>query len=120
MRYPPAPPPEGPSELIDLAVADARQLDRTRYTPNPYVWHRPADDGACMICVAGSVIAGTLKCPTDKDVEVGEGHGANPDRVTINDKRWQRCGRSMTPGRATGTPHTTPWTHRRRWISSRS
>ena len=89
MRYPTPPPPERLSGLIDLAVADARRLDRTTYTPNASVWHEPADDGCCMICLAGSVIAGTLKCPRDKKVEVGGEVNTDPDRMTINDRKWQ-------------------------------
>ena len=89
MRYPTTPPPGKLSDLIDLAVADARRLDRTTYTPNSSVWHEPADDGCCMICLAGSVIAGTLKCPRDKRVEVGNEDSNDPDRVRINDKEWQ-------------------------------
>ena len=58
MRYPETP-PERLSDLIDLVAADARRLDRTTYTPGASVWLQPADDGCCMICLAGSVITGS-------------------------------------------------------------
>ena len=90
MRCPTTPPPGKLSDLIDLAVTDARRLDRTTYTPNSSVWHEPADDGCCMICLAGSVIAETLKCPRDKKVEIGGKENADPVPVArINDRKWQ-------------------------------
>ena len=59
------PPPAKLSDLIELAIADTRKLDRHDYTPTWMTWHRPnpADD-KCMICLAGAVIAGTLGCAT--------------------------------------------------------
>ena len=81
MRCPTTPPPGKLSDLIDLAVADARRLDRTTYTPDSSVWHEPADDDCCMICLAGSVIAETLKCPRDQKVELGDEDNPDPDRV---------------------------------------
>ena len=104
MRCPTTPPPGKLSDLIDLAVADARRLDRTTYTPDSSVWHEPADDDCCMICLAGSVIAETLKCPRDQKVELGDEDNPDPDRVksTTRNGSW-RSGRSTTPGTASGT-----------------
>lgn len=112
MRCPTTPPPGKLSDLIDLAVADARRLDRTTYTPDSSVWHEPADDDCCMICLAGSVIAETLKCPRDQKVELGDEDNPDPDRVksTTRNGSW-RSGRSTTPGTASGTAPTRPCAH---------
>lgn len=52
--------------LIEVAVADARGLDRERYLPDHSTWHSPGyrastDLHACCVCDAGAVIAGTLE-----------------------------------------------------------
>ena len=62
--------PRKPSELIRLAVADARSLDRVVYTPYSAVYHQPRPwTGAgnqCFVCFAGAVMAGTLGRPPDR------------------------------------------------------
>ena len=70
-------PPAKLSALCRLAVADARGLDRTLYEPKWKDWHVPVwDEDAlpghgrvekCQVCLAGSVIAGTLQCPIEKE-----------------------------------------------------
>ena len=66
--------PDQLSDLLELAVRDMRSLDRQRYFPNAYEWHvpmqfygdgvPPTDDGRrCACCLAGSVMAQTLKTP---------------------------------------------------------
>ena len=59
------PPPELLSELIRLAVKDARQLNRSMYRPNAHAWLRPEvndeDEGVMCFCDAGAVLIGTLK-----------------------------------------------------------
>ena len=52
-------PPKTLSGAIELAVADARSLDRTDYCPSSVRWHVPTRTG-CRFCLAGAVIAGTL------------------------------------------------------------
>ena len=64
-------PPEKLSDLIRLAVRDARGLDRTLYRPASFVWHDPDTDIElglqCRVCLAGAVIAGTLNvAPEDE------------------------------------------------------
>ena len=52
------------SELILVAVADARKLDRHIYYPNWLEFHKGYkfdERYICQICDAGAVIAGTLK-----------------------------------------------------------
>ena len=53
-------PPEKLSQLIVLAIKDARKLDRKTYTPDCWVWHIPGRNNKCRVCLAGAVIAGTL------------------------------------------------------------
>ena len=55
-------PPEKLSDLIELAIADARRLDRTLYRPCSEIWHEP-DDRICLVCLSGCVIAATLEAP---------------------------------------------------------
>ena len=49
------------SKLLEVAIADARSLDRSLYRPFSREWHTKLPDGPCLICLAGSVIAGTFK-----------------------------------------------------------
>ena len=53
-------------ELLGVAINDARQFDRDRYFPISYWWHRPNDEGHCQVCLAGSLIAGTLEATPDQ------------------------------------------------------
>ena len=48
-------------QMLALAVADARRIDRNDYLPSFGDWHTPKDNGLCAICLAGSVLAGTLE-----------------------------------------------------------
>ena len=54
------------SELIRLAIADARSLDREKYAPNADVWHRPLPDGRCQVCVSGAAMAVSLGTKPDQ------------------------------------------------------
>ena len=59
--------PDKLSELIMVAVADAKKLDRSKYYPYFKTYHDKtgiAPDGLCEICDAGAVIAGTLNGDT--------------------------------------------------------
>lgn len=92
-------PPRRLSELIDLAVRDASLLDRTRYVPTWMTWHRPEYPGRknrskrakCMVCVAGAVIARTLRCASDTIIDVATQDSADPRSVTITDKAWREA-----------------------------
>lgn len=86
------PPPARLSELLELAIADARRLDHDRYTPMWMTWHRPRRlDGKCMVCLAGAVIAGTLGCPTGTSIDIATSDSADPKSTTISDKRWRHA-----------------------------
>ena len=103
------PPPAKLSDLIDLAIADARKLDHGRYTPVWMTWHRPRPlDGKCMVCLAGAVIAGTLACPADTRVRINTGSalslegndsGDPPELITITDEHWHGAMRALDSAR---------------------
>ena len=52
--------PNSVSGLLETAIEDARSLDRKAYLPHYGEWHSMNDQGRCEICLAGSVLAGTL------------------------------------------------------------
>ena len=87
------PPPGKRSDLIRLAVADARRLDPNDYTPQADVWHEPDPHTphACMICLAGAVIAATLDCPRSTRIEIGRTPSTTPGTTTITDEPWQHA-----------------------------
>ena len=60
--------PMVPSELLQLAIDDARRLDRINYIPDSSSWHRPLQKNPeiCRVCLAGAVMAGTLKVSPDR------------------------------------------------------
>ena len=86
------PPPAKLSDLLNLAITDARKLDHARYTPMWMTWHRPRPlDGKCMVCLAGAVIAGTLGCSTGTSIDIATSDSADPESTTITDERWRRA-----------------------------
>ena len=65
------PVPEKFSDLIRLAIADARSLDRTCYVPSSSISFPSgdeADDRDCLVNLAGSVLVGTLGSLDRSDV----------------------------------------------------
>ncbi len=86
------PPPAKLSDLLELAIADARRLDHALYTPMWMTWHRPRPlDGKCMVCIAGAVIAGTLGCPAGTSIDIATSDSTDPQSTTITDERWRRA-----------------------------
>ena len=91
------PPPAKLSDLIELAISDARKLDRDAYIPKGSTWHRPdPNNERCAVCLAGIVIAGTLGCSkntwvteiSESDDSAGDGADPQSTTVTITDPRW--------------------------------
>ena len=86
------PPPEKLSDLLELAIADARKLDHDHYVPDWSVWHRPRPlDNKCQICLAGAVIAGTLGCPAGTDIDIFTVDETDPESINVTDERWQKA-----------------------------
>jgi hypothetical protein len=73
--------PNKPSELLRLALADLRKVERDeRYEVDMWAWHAPDEsDNRCHVCLAGAVIAGTLGARPDQDLMPG---GRGLDRET--------------------------------------
>ena len=84
-------PPEKLSDLIELAVADARTLDRDTYIPDCWAWHAPGRNNKCRVCLAGAVIAGTLRVKPKTEVVRGtEEYTLTTDdgETPVEDKVW--------------------------------
>ncbi|MCY4587943.1 MAG: hypothetical protein OXB98_18060 [Bryobacterales bacterium] len=62
------PPAHTMAGLLFTAVIDARSLDRSKYTPSSNDWHCSGKDDFCLVCLTGSVMAGTLEIPSDLDI----------------------------------------------------
>ena len=56
-------PTDSLAKLIKLAIKDARGLSHDIYTPHSDYWHNAQEGFKCEICLAGAVIAGSLKVP---------------------------------------------------------
>lgn len=54
------------SELLEVAIADARSLDARLYAPNYVVLHEAHAHTQCQVCLAGSLVAGTLSATPDQ------------------------------------------------------
>ena len=54
------------SDLLEAAIADARALDPRIYQPNYITFHSAAALTQCQVCLAGSLIAGTLQATPDE------------------------------------------------------
>ncbi len=86
------PPPGKLSDLIELAIADARKLDRSRYTPRWRTWHTPEPaDSKCMVCLAGAIIAGTLGCSANVTINLSTEERGDPSSELITDVAWRRA-----------------------------
>ena len=55
------------SELIMVAVTDARKLDRDQYSPFFGLFHFLDSQCRCLVCDAGAVMAGTLGMDRQED-----------------------------------------------------
>lgn len=60
--------PDTMSGMLAVAVKDARKLPRALYEPQSMRWHSFTPHNTCQVCLAGAVIAGTLKTPRDRTV----------------------------------------------------
>ncbi len=49
------------SGLLESVIVDAEELDRFHYIPYSENWHKVRYSDACEICLAGCLIAGTLR-----------------------------------------------------------
>ena len=81
--------PDKPSELLELALSDLEKVERSpRYEVSMNTWHRPTKGGVCEVCMAGAVMAKTIKTDrfeqfTDEDFETD----AKKKLIALNDFR---------------------------------
>lgn len=64
--------PDKPSAMIRLAIADMKALMERKdlkYKIDMNTWHENDGRGTCYVCLAGSVMANTLKVPHEEDIE---------------------------------------------------
>ena len=54
------------SDLLEVAISDARALDPRIYHPNSITWHVADAQEQCQVCLVGSVMAGTLAATPDQ------------------------------------------------------
>ena len=56
--------------LVEVAIRDARTLDHNTYFPFCREWHNAYHrNSSCRVCLAGSVIAGSLRITPDLSVD---------------------------------------------------
>lgn len=63
--------PDKLSDCLELALADLAKVERhkSKYVVNMGRWHEH-DDGKCSVCLAGSLLAKTMKIPDDVNLDV--------------------------------------------------
>ena len=70
--------PDKLSELIDVAIQDAKKLDRDKYTPSYIYYYMPEepyyDNASCYVCDAGAVMVGTLLVDKNSQADPSEFH----------------------------------------------
>ena len=84
-------PPKKLSDLIGLAVRDARTLDRGTYIPDCWAWHTPGRNNKCRVCLAGAVMAGTLRVKAKTEVVRGTNEytlTTDDGESPVEDKAW--------------------------------
>ena len=60
------------SHLLEAAINDARALDPRIYQPNSIALHSADANEQCQVCLAGSLIAGTLQATPDQSFTPGQ------------------------------------------------
>lgn len=66
--------PDKASELIRLALADLRKSEENpNHVINMMEWHAPFPCERCMVCLAGAVMANTLKIPDNVSASPSNG-----------------------------------------------
>ena len=73
-------PPRRLSDLIEMAIREARSLDRDIYEPNAGEWHLPSGQ-TCIVCLSGAIIARTL----------GEDHEREAVPEDYHEEEWTKA-----------------------------
>lgn len=65
----PIPLPDNPSKLIRLAIHDLTLCEKSsKYRIHMGTWHSIGSGGVCRVCLAGAVMAKSLKIPIEKTI----------------------------------------------------
>ena len=103
--------PDTLHETLSLAITDARKLDRRLYEPRYFYWHSP-DNGLCLVCLAGCIVAGSLSIDRDREIlPCSFGYETDRKLQAVNACRVGDWSYAFTPSTAT-TPRSNP---RRGW-----
>ena len=78
----PQPLPDSMHDLLATAISDARGLEGRKYRPRSDEWHCPDDDGRCIICLAGGILAGTFNCSPKKNFAPWEFHPDTQNKLS--------------------------------------
>lgn len=55
-------------QLLEIAIFDLKKAEKAEgYRVEMTRWHSLDEDGTCLVCLAGSVMAFTLNCPREDD-----------------------------------------------------
>lgn len=85
--------PDKPSDLIELAINDLEKIERSKqYTVNMEDWHTPIYQhqdynlqmNTCEVCLAGAVMAKTLKTPYGRGVSPANFEGLEGKLHALN------------------------------------
>ena len=84
--------PQTALALAKVALEDFKKVAEDQdYEIDMMEWHRPEENGKCAVCLAGSVIAGTLQHPKDKGFLFSNLSGADRRALHwLNDLRFAR------------------------------
>ena len=78
--------PDNLIDLIELAIDDVRKCKADpKYIINMNIWHGPIRKNKCAVCIAGSIIAKTLKANRLKDLVPYEFGNINDLKLSIID-----------------------------------
>lgn len=75
--------PDHPGDLIRLAIKDLEKVEKSKdYVVHMLDWHLPLKNGKCLVCMAGAVMANTLK--VDKKYYAEPGRFGEQEKGKLN------------------------------------
>lgn len=77
------------SQILAIGLHDLRTAERSKkYTVNMYNWCKPQSDGTCIVCLAGSVMAGRYPKMVKDVVDAKRAEDAKRFELSPYDKVW--------------------------------
>ena len=77
--------PDTMADFLEATIADARGLNRKRYRPEAELWHSPAFNGECRVCLAGCFIAAKLRPAINTDIDIADVSSAVANKLKALD-----------------------------------